>query len=262
MVISISLGCFNDLKSCYMLMPGSEFSTSRDRAIIIINIATIVTTTATTLRSEWWDSRCIKWSLTPPVSSCLFTCPTLFAVEFSSSGINKLRMRGLTRGKHEKHLPLLHSCSRETTTTRSVLCWQGQFLHWHVPWFSPDEAVRVGAWTNWAGCVSIVLMDRGGEAMSGGQEEHAPAPHFELCHLPHHAPCSRSSALQIAWLCFSERHRKIITTFSHQQFQLGSMAGKLNLCWKWKLVSRMISFLIICIFLQVPECFLQSSVLL
>ena len=47
-------------------------------------------------------------------------------------------------------------------------------------------------------CVSIVLMDRGGEAMSGGQEEHAPAPHFELCHLPHHAPCSRSSALQIA----------------------------------------------------------------
>lgn len=51
-------------------------------------------------------------------------------------------------------------------------------------------------------CVSIVLMDRGGEAMSGGQEEHAPAP-----------------------LCFSERHRKIMTTFSHQRFQLGSMAA-------------------------------------
>ena len=52
MVISISLGCFNDLKSCYMLMPGSEFSTSGERTIIIINIATIVTTTATALRSE------------------------------------------------------------------------------------------------------------------------------------------------------------------------------------------------------------------
>ena len=50
--------------------------------------------------------------------------------------------------------------------------------------------------------VSIGLMDRGGEAMSGGQEEHAPAP-----------------------LCFSERHRKIMTTFSHQRFQLGSMAA-------------------------------------
>ena len=145
MVIPISLGCFNDLKSCYMLMPGSEFSTSRERTIMIINIAAIVTTTTTTLRSEEWDSRCNKWSLTPLLPPCLFTCPTLFAVEFSSSGTSKLRTHGLTRGQHEKHLPLLHSCSRETTTTRSVPHWRGQFLHWHVPWFSPDEGVRVGA---------------------------------------------------------------------------------------------------------------------